>query len=100
MTKKALFVTLDARPGKEKEVAEFLRAGQRLVQEESGTTAWFGLQINEHTFAIFDCFADDAARDAHLAGEVARTLRAKAKDLFSGPPQIEKIDVLFDKLPA
>ena len=34
MTTKALFVKLEAKPGKEKEVAKFLRDGQGLVQQE------------------------------------------------------------------
>jgi len=98
MTKKALFVRLEAKPGKENEVAEFLRSGQPLVQEEPDTTAWFGIQLGPGTFAIFDAFEDDAGRDAHLSGKVAAALMGKAADLFAEPPKIEKADVLADKL--
>ena len=72
MTKKALFVRLEAKPGKENEVGEFLRSGQPLVQEEPGTIAWFRIQLGPTTFAIFDAFADDAGRDAHLSGKKLR----------------------------
>src|SRR4030095_3399361 len=71
MTTKALLVRLEAKPGKENEVAQFLRDGQGLVQQEPATTAWFGIKLGPTTFAIFDAFADDAGRDAHLSGKVA-----------------------------
>src|SRR2546427_8952178 len=98
MTKKALFVRLEAKPGKESQVAEFLRSGQPLVQEEPGTIAWFGIQLGPTTFAIFDAFADDAGRDAHLSGKVAKALMEKAPELLAEPPKIEKADVLADRL--
>ena len=60
MTTKALFVKLEAKPGKENEVAKFLRDGQGLVQQEPATIAWFGIRLGPTTFAIFDAFADDA----------------------------------------
>ena len=100
MTRKALFVRLDAKPGRENDVAKFLRDGQGLVQQEPATTAWFAIQLGPTTFAIFDAFSDDAGRDAHLSGKVAKALMAKAPELLAQPPKIEKADVLADKLPA
>ena len=99
MIKVALFVRLEAKPGKEKEVETFLLSGLPLVQDESGTTAWFGFRINSSTFGIFDGFPDEAGRKAHLSGKVAAALMARADDLFSTPPVIEKIEVLAAKLP-
>jgi quinol monooxygenase YgiN len=99
MTQKALFVRLDAKPGKENEVAKFLRDGQGLVQQEPGTVAWFGIQLGPTTFAIFDAFLDDAGRDAHLSGKVATALMEKAPELLAQPPKIERVEVLADKLP-
>jgi quinol monooxygenase YgiN len=98
MTTKALFVRLEAKPGKESEVAKFLRDGQGLVQQEPATTAWFGIQLGATTFAIFDAFQDDAGRDAHLSGKVAKALMEKAPELLAEPPKIEKADVLADRL--
>ena len=49
MTTKALFVKLEAKPGKESEVAKFLRDGQGLVQQEPATIAWFGIQLGPTT---------------------------------------------------
>ena len=98
MTTKALFVKLEAKPGKENEVAKFLRDGQGLVQQEPATLAWFGIRLGPTTFAIFDAFADDAGRDAHLSGKVAEALMEKAPQLLAEPPKIEKADVLADRL--
>jgi quinol monooxygenase YgiN len=78
----------------------FLRDGQGLVQQEPATIAWFGIRLGPTTFAIFDAFADDAGRDAHLSGKVAKALMEKAPDLLAEPPKIEKADVLADRLPG
>jgi quinol monooxygenase YgiN len=100
MVTKALFVTLEAKPGKESALEEFLRGGAAIVQEEPATTAWFALRFGPSTFAIFDAFPDDAGRQAHLSGKVAAALMAKAPELLAKPPAIEKADVLADKLPG
>lgn len=100
MPKYALYVPLEAKPGKEQAVADFLRAGLPLVQAEAGTVAWFGVQTGPSSFAIFDAFPDEKGRDAHLNGKVAAALMAKAGELFSTPPQINKLDVLASKLPG
>jgi quinol monooxygenase YgiN len=99
MVNVALFVRLEAKAGKEAEVAAFLKSGLAIVQEEPATTAWFGLQLGPSTFGIFDAFPDEAGRQAHLTGRVAAALMANAAELLSQPPSIEKVDVLAAKLP-
>jgi quinol monooxygenase YgiN len=99
MVKVALFVRLEAKPGKEKDVEAFLRSGLPLVLEEPATTAWFGIRLGPSTFGIFDAFPDEAGRQAHLTGKVAAALMAKAPELLAKPPSIEKVDVLAAKLP-
>lgn len=96
----ALFVRLEAKPGKEKDVEQFLRSGLPLVNDEPATTAWFGIRIGPSTFGIFDAFPDENGRQAHLSGKVAAALMAKAGELLSTPPSIEKVDVLGAKLPG
>jgi quinol monooxygenase YgiN len=96
----ALYVALEAKPGKEEAVAEFLRQGRALVDAEPATIAWFGVRLGPSSFAIFDAFPDEAGRQAHLAGKVAAALMAKAGDLFAQPPSIKKADVLASKLPG
>ena len=99
MVNVALFVQLEAKPGKEADVEEFLRGGLALVEEEPATIAWFALRLGPSTYGIFDAFPDDAGRQAHLAGRVAAALMSKAADLLAKPPAIEKIDILAAKLP-
>ena len=100
MVSTALFVRLEAKPGKEQEVADFLRGGLPLVEEEPATIAWFGIRLGPSTFAIFDAFPDEEGRQAHLSGKVAAALMANAPELLATPPSIEKADVLAAKLPG
>src|ERR1700728_2630734 len=99
MSKVALYVPLEAKPGKGKEVAEFLKSALPLVDAEPGTASWFAIQNGPSSFAIFDTFDDETGRDAHLNGKVAAALMAKAGELLAKPPVIHKIDVLAEKLP-
>lgn len=96
----ALLVRLEAKPGKQAEVAQLLKSGLPLVQAEPATTAWFALQLGPTTFGIFDAFPDDAGRKAHLAGRLAAALMARAPELLATPPSIEQVDVLAAKLPG
>ena len=98
MVKVGLFVRLEAKPGKEKDVETFLRGGRALVDQEPATTAWFAIRLGPSTFGIFDVFPDDSGRQAHLSGAVAKALMSKASELFAKPPTIEKADVLASKL--
>lgn len=101
MAKYALYVPLEAKPGKEAEVAAFLQSAVPLVNAEPGTTSWFALQEGPSRFAIFDTFDDEAGREAHLNGKVAAALmeKAKAGDLFAKVPEIHRIKIMADKLP-
>jgi quinol monooxygenase YgiN len=100
MTTVGLIVRLQAKPGKEDELADFLRSAVPLVQAEPATTAWFAVQIDASTFAIVDAFPDQAGRQAHLEGAVAAALFGKADDLLAAAPAVEQVDVLADVLPA
>ncbi|MGH6611915.1 MAG: putative quinol monooxygenase [Burkholderiaceae bacterium] len=95
----ALLIRLKAKPGKEADVADFLRSGLPLVQAEPATIAWFGIQLGPSTFGIYDAFPDEAGRQAHLAGKVAAALKERGDELFAEPPTIEQVDVLAAKLP-
>lgn len=94
-----LLVTLRAKEGRAKELAEFLATARPLVESEPATLVWFGFRIDESRFGIFDAFADAAGRAAHLEGPVAEALLAKADELLSEPPSIELVDVLAAQLP-
>jgi quinol monooxygenase YgiN len=93
-----LYVRLEAKDGKEDEVASFLQSAQPLAENEPDTTAWFAIKMGPSTFGIFDVFPDDSGRQAHLNGPIAAALMEKADELLSEAPRIEQIDVLASKL--
>lgn len=100
MLTRALFARLEAKPGKEDAVAAFLEQGLQLANQESTTPTWFALRLGPATFAIFDAFHDEAGREAHLAGPIAKALMAQAPQLLATPPVIERLDILGAKFPA
>ena len=97
MAKYALYVSLKAKPGKEKDVEAFLKQGAEMAKKEAGTVSWFGLHESEGHYSVFDTFNDEAGRDAHLNGEIAKALMASADELFSEPPHISKISIVGEK---
>jgi quinol monooxygenase YgiN len=89
-----LLVTLEARPGKEDEAQAFLKSAQPLALTENGTLKWYAIKLGPRKFGIFDTFASEDGRNAHLSGEIAKALGARANELFATPPQIEKVEIL------
>ena len=98
MVKYALLARVEAKPGKEAEVENFLKSALPLAEAESGTVEWFALKIGPSTFGIFDTFNDDSGRQAHLSGEIAKALMANASALLAKPPVIEQVELLACKL--
>src|SRR5262245_18520159 len=97
MPKYALYVPLKAKAGKEAEVEAFLRQGASMAGSEAGTVTWYGLKQPDGSYAVFDTFDDEAGRNAHLNGGIAKALMAKASELFANPIQIQKIDIVAGK---
>lgn len=95
-----LLVTLQAKPGKESELAEFLTSALPLAQDEPDTLAWFAIKIDDSTYGVVDFFPADDGRQAHLNGRIAAALMDKADDLLASPPDIKPIDALASKLPG
>src|SRR5277367_2301675 len=100
MLKLSLFVRLEAKPGKENDVAKFLEKGLELAHQETTTPLWFALRFGPSTFGVFDAFTDEQGRQNHLNGAIAKALIANAPELLAAPPSIERVDVLGVKLPA
>ena len=96
----SFFVRLEAKPGKADDVAAFLQQGLQMAQQETTTPIWFSLRLGPTTFAIFDAFEDESARQAHLNGPIAKALMENAPKLLATTPSIEPIDVLGAKLPG
>jgi quinol monooxygenase YgiN len=94
-----LLVRLEAKPGKESDVENFLRESLLMAQEEPLTITWFAMRLGPSTFGIFDGFPNEAGREEHLSGKIAATIKEKASELFNQPPVIEKFDVIAAKLP-
>lgn len=95
----ALLARLKAKPGKEDALEEFLKGALPLAREEDGTSTWFALRLDTTTFGIFDTFADETGRKAHLSGPIASALMEKAPELLAEDPDIKKVEVLAAKLP-
>ena len=98
-SKLAILARLEAKTGKEEALANFLKSALPLAQAEAGTNLWFALKLGPHTFGIFDTFADDNGRQAHLNGEIAKALFAKADELLAKAPAIEMVEILAAKEP-
>ncbi|RJG20992.1 putative quinol monooxygenase [Massilia cavernae] len=99
MVTQGLLARLEAKPGKDDEVEEFLKSVLPLARDESGTTAWFAVRFGRNEYGILDFFPDEATREAHLNGTVAAAILAQVNVLFTAPPKIQKLAVLADKLP-
>jgi quinol monooxygenase YgiN len=97
MAKLALYVRLIPKAGKEADVEAFLKQGAEMAKDEPGTVAWYGIKEDDGAYSVFDTFDDEAGREAHLNGAIARALMASAEELFSEPPQINKISLLAEK---
>ena len=97
MEKLAIWAQLEAKPDKEKEVEEFLKSAQPLAEREAGTISWYAIKMGPGKYGIFDTFADENGRNAHLNGEIAKALFAKARHLFAKPPEIAKPEIMASK---
>jgi quinol monooxygenase YgiN len=100
MSNTGMFVRLRAKPGKDRDVEEFLRSALALAEKEQGTVTWFAIRFGRGEYGIFDSFADDQARLAHLDGAMARALQDRADELFEAPLRMQQLAILADKLPT
>jgi quinol monooxygenase YgiN len=94
MIKHALFARLEAKPGRETDVANFLQQGLQLANQEATTPIWFALKLGPSTFGVFDAFHDEQGVQNHLTGPIAKALFGPALELLAKEPAIDRIDVL------
>jgi quinol monooxygenase YgiN len=97
MSRISIWAQLEAKPGKEKEVEEFLKSALALAEREAGTLSWYAIKMGPGKYGIFDTFADENGRNAHLNGEIAKALFAKAGELLAKAPEIAKPEILAVK---
>ena len=98
MLKPSLFARLEAKPGKEDDVAAFLKQGLEMANRETTTPVWFALKLGPSSFAVFDAFRDETGRESHLNGPIAKALMSQAASLLTVPPVIERADVIGAKI--
>lgn len=94
---RGILALLEAKPGKGDELAAFLTKGRELAADEEGTVTWYAFRVNDTTYGIFDTFADEAGREAHLNGAIPAALGEVAADLLAADPDIRTVDVLAVK---
>jgi quinol monooxygenase YgiN len=92
-----LFVRIEAKPGKEDDVAAFLKQGLQMANQEATTPLWFALRLGPSTFGVFDAFSNESGRQTHLNGPIAKALMAQG-NLFASPLSIEKTEILGAKI--
>jgi quinol monooxygenase YgiN len=93
----AFVARIEAKPDKADDVAQLLTGALPLAEAEPGTVAWYAARTSPTTFWIFDTFATEDAREAHINGPIAAALMAKADELLASPPEILAADVLASK---
>ena len=96
--KLGIVVRMQAKPGKEAELEQFLTSGLAIAQGEPLTLQWYALKLDASHFAIFDTFAAQQGREAHLNGDLAKALFSKVDELMVGKPTVEMTEVLAAKL--
>jgi quinol monooxygenase YgiN len=94
---RGLLATLEAKPGKDEELQAFLEKGRELAVAEEGTVTWYAFRLGPTTFGIFDTFADEDGRQAHLNGQIPAALGQFGPDLLAADPDIRTIDVIAVK---
>jgi len=98
MTKKlGILALLETKPTTEAAVAELLTGAAALARDENATVTWYAFRIGPRRFGIFDTFADEAGRKAHLEGRIAQALLGKADELLASPPQLEMVELITVK---
>src|ERR1700676_564515 len=97
MGKLAIWAQLEAKSGKRKEVEDFLKSAQPLAEREPGTISWYAIKMGPGKYGIFDTFADENGRNAHLNGEIAKALFARREELLAKAPEIAKPEILAAK---
>lgn len=94
---RGLLVRLDAKPGKEEELAAFLKSGRELAMAESGTVTWYAFRAGETSFGIFDTFESEEGRQAHLDGALAQALGDITPTLLARDPEMRTTDIVAAK---
>lgn len=94
---KGVLALVEAKPGQEQAVWDFLNSGRDIAAGEPGTMTWYAFRVNENTFGIFDTFETDEGRQAHLSGAIPAALAAHGAELLAKDPDIKLVDLIAVK---
>ena len=79
-----VWVSSEAKAGKENEVAKFLETGLALANQEVTTPIWFALRLGPTTFGVFDAFTNVVATPGtRTTGSAAAGRRKRSATLSS-----------------
>ncbi|HET8536925.1 MAG TPA: antibiotic biosynthesis monooxygenase [Solirubrobacteraceae bacterium] len=92
-----ILALLEARPGRSEALAAFLEQGRELALAEEATVTWYAFKVDETTYGIFDSFASEAGRRAHLEGEIPRALAQIGGELLAKEPEIRLVELVAVK---
>lgn len=94
---RGLLALLEAKPGKEAELAAFLQRGREFAAAETGTVTWYAFKLDDRTYGVFDTFGAEDGRQAHLSGEVAKGLADSGPELLAKDPDVRFVDIIAVK---
>ena len=97
-TKLAILANIEAKPQHTADVEALLSGAIELANQEAGTTSWYAFKLSETRFGIFDTFANEEGRQAHLNGDIAKALLGKADEWLAKAPDLFMAYVLAAKL--
>jgi quinol monooxygenase YgiN len=92
-----ILALLEAKAGKGDELAAFLKAGRDLAVAEEGTVTWYAFKISDTSYGIFDTFATDDARTAHINGQIPAALAQVSADLLARAADIQPVNLVAVK---
>ncbi len=92
-----LLALLEAKPDKGDDLGRFLESGRALAVAEEGTVTWYAFKLSDTTYGIFDTFETEAARQAHLNGEIPKALGEVGPDLLAKDPDIRPLGIVASK---
>jgi quinol monooxygenase YgiN len=92
-----ILALLEAKPGKGDELAAFLKSGRDLAVAEEGTVTWYAFKVSDTSYGIFDTFATDDARTAHINGQIPAALAQVSADLLARAPDIQPVNLVAVK---
>ena len=92
-----ILALLEAKPGKGEQLAAFLKAGRDLAVAEEGTVTWYAFKISDTSYGIFDTFATDDARTAHINGQIPAALAEVSAELLAREPDIQPVNLVAVK---